>query len=114
MNVRDLGNRYDRGLYEDYVSSAYQMKKGENPASIKWEAETPLGSGVIFQIRTAKSKEKLDAAKWFGPEGKDSWYRESGSNISRMKGNWIQYRARLTTPNGGPTPYLSSVSISFK
>ena len=114
MNVRDLGNRYDRGLYEDYISSAHQMKRGERPVSISWKAETPFNTTVKFQIRTANSRQKLEKATWQGSAGPNSWFEKSGSKIHRTKGQWIQYRARLTTPNGGPTPYLSSVSISFK
>lgn len=114
MNVRDLGNRYDRGLYEDYFSSPYQIPDGEKPVSIAWEAETLHGTAVKFQIRTAGSKDKLDLAKWIGPKGSNSWYVENSSKIHNIDGNWIQYRARLITPNGGPTPYLTSVTIQFK
>jgi len=114
MNVRDLGNRYDRGLYEDYFSSPYQIPNGEKPVSIEWEAETLLGTAVKFQIRIADSKDGLELAPWSGPKGSNSWFVESSTNIEGMDSNWIQYRARLITPNGGPTPYLTSVTIQFE
>jgi hypothetical protein len=114
MNVRDLGNRYDRGLYEDYFSSPYQIPDGEKPVSIEWEAVTLQGTAVKFQIRTADSQDGLDAAPWSGPKGSDSWFEDSGTHIEDMDGNCIQYRARLITPNGGPTPYLISVTIQFE
>jgi hypothetical protein len=114
MNVRDLGNSYDRGLYEDYISSAHEIASGEKPASIVWKAETPHRTAVQFQIRTAANKDGLSAAPWTGPDGPDSWFTESDSAIPPTDGKWIQYRARLTTPNGGPTPYLTSVTLKFK
>lgn len=114
LNLRDAGNSYDRGLYEDYVSSAYHLKGNEKPSSITWEAETPLGTSVKFQIRSADSKEALTSAKWIGPNGKDTWFTIKNSMIAGINNEWIQYRARLITPNSGPTPYLTAVSILFE
>jgi hypothetical protein len=114
MNVRDLGNRFNRGLYEDYFSSPHQILNGQKPVSIEWEAVTLQGTEVKFQIRTADSETGLHEAQWTGPDGPNSWFMESGMNIESMNSNWIQYRARLITPNGGPTPYLTSVTIQFE
>ena len=33
---------------------------------------------------------------------------------ARRRGRWLQYRAVLTTPNGGSTPYLEEVSVSAR
>ena len=49
-----------------------------------------------------------------GPDGKDSWFTNSGSSLENYKGKFIQYRARLLTPNGAATPYLTSVTITFE
>ena len=114
LNNRDLGNSYDRGLYEDYISSAYKIPNGEKPVSISWEVETPHRTSVKFQVRIADEKFDLEQADWFGAKGKDSWFTQSGSKIKGLKGNWIQYRARLVTPNGGATPYLSKVMVRFE
>lgn len=114
MNVRDLGNSYDRGLYEDYISSAHEITDGGKPVSLDWEAETPHGTDVKFQIRTAASEEGLELSEWQGPDGLDSWFEKNGSKIKDLNGKWIQYRARLITPNGGATPYLTSVKIGFE
>jgi hypothetical protein len=51
MNVRDLGNTYDRGLYEDYTSEAHQIPNGQHPTKLRWKAETPNGTRVEFQVR---------------------------------------------------------------
>lgn len=114
LNPRDLGNSYDRGLYEDYISSINTITENEVPASINWVAETPFGTEVRFQLRTSDDESDLSQSEWVGPNGKDSWFIESGSEIQGMNGRLIQYRARLITPNGAATPYLTSVTISFE
>ena len=114
VNIRDVGNSYDRGLYEDYISSAHEIPSGQNPAQIRWKAETPHQTTVKFQVRAADTAESIGAAVWTGPKGKDDWFTASGSAFEGVTGKWIQYRARLITPNGGATPYLMSVTIAFK
>jgi hypothetical protein len=114
LNVRDPGNSYDRGLYEEYFSSAHDIPPGQIPRSIAWEAETPHGTAVQFQIRTAATEAQLAAAPWHGPGGEKSWFTWSGAKITKTGGGWIQYRARLSTPNGAATPVLTSVSIDFR
>jgi hypothetical protein len=114
LNNRDLGNSYDRGFYEDYISSAYKIPDGEKPVSISWQAEIPHGTSVKFQVRVSVEKSALESAGWIGAKGKDSWFVQSGSKIKGLQGNWIQYRARLMTPNGGATPYLTDVMIKFE
>jgi hypothetical protein len=56
----------------------------------------------------------LGSAQWTGPKGPDDWFTASDSKIENVTGKWIQYRARLITPNGGATPYLTSITIAFK
>ncbi|WP_428940150.1 FG-GAP repeat domain-containing protein [Fontivita pretiosa] len=114
MNVRDVGNGIDRGLYEDYISVARQLPDAQQPLQLQWDAHTPPGTKLAFQIRLAESKDALAGAAWTGPDGAGSWYTQSGTQIAReprQSGAWIQYRARLSSSNGGPTPYLKSVTI---
>ncbi len=115
VNIRDVGNSYDRGLYEDYISSAHEIGAGFSPVEIRWSAQTPHGTKVLFQVRVAGGPEALGSAPWMGPKGMgDDWFAASGSRIEGARGKWIQYRARLITPNGGATPYLTSVTIAFE
>ena len=113
LSLRDVGNSYDRKLYEDYFSSLFTIPDNEIPSKIKWEAETPHGTEVHFQIRIADSEQSLENSDWIGQDGKNSWFRKSGGSIKNVKGKFIQYRARLITPNGAATPYLTEVEISF-
>ena len=114
LNLRDIGNSYDRGLYEDYTSSVHRIPDGEGPVRISWDAETPHGTAVAFQVRIADELDDLPSSEWKGNQGADTWIVRSGASLERHSGNWIQYRARLTTPNGGPTPYLDTVEIVFQ
>ncbi len=114
VNIRDVGNSYDRGLYEDYISSPHNIASGRAPSGIAWKAETPHGTAVRFQARAVDRKEALESAAWQGPDGPNSWHTSNGSKIAGLRGNWVQYRARLMTPNGGATPYLTSVTVTFK
>jgi len=114
LNVRDPGNSYDRGLYEDYISSAYKIPAEQKPVHIVWNADTPGGTAVKFQIRLAENEAELERAGWEGPRGAATWYEKPGSITNAVHAQWLQYRARLVTPNGGQTPYLNAVRIEFR
>jgi hypothetical protein len=114
LNVRDPGNSYDRGLYEDYISSVHRLKDGRRPFRIEWQADTPGNTKVQFQVRSAISESELEKAVWYGPEGERTWFTGPGQINQQGSQKFIQYRARLITGNGGNTPYLKSVSIGFK
>ncbi len=109
----DAGNIYDRKYEWDYLSVPIQVIKGKAFSQLLWKAESPFGSGVKFQIRSAKSSKGLAKAEWIGPEGTDSFYTESGSAIEGVgrKADWLQYRAVLTSRDGGNFPILTEVEI---
>jgi hypothetical protein len=113
MNLRDVGNTYDRGLWEDYVSSPFQLPGNAQPRTLRWTAQTPHRTKVALQLRRADSQDALGNASWEGPAGADSWYETSGASVKPSPARWVQYRARLHTPNGGPTPYLTSVTVDY-
>jgi hypothetical protein len=114
FNLRDVGNSYDRGLYEDYISSPYKIPANERPSQISWKADTPHGTVVHAQLRMAEDQQKLSDSAWEGPQGKDSWYTDSGSEIRESRGRWIQYRLRLMTPDGADTPAVREVQVTFQ
>jgi len=113
-NGVDLGNIYDRKFRFDYESVAYEYgdRSGDR---IDWRAETPFGSKVSFQVRTASTKNGLASAKWTGPGGEGTYYEEAGSRLMTPAGStWIQYRAVLESPDGADFPVLSEVVLSFR
>jgi hypothetical protein len=117
MNVRDVGNTCDRGLYEDYTSEAHQIPDGQRASKLRWTAQMPHGTNVSLQVRYAPDAETIKTRNWQGPKGENSWYQDAGRDSALAPpddARFMQYRARLTTPNGGPTPYLQSVTVEFK
>lgn len=109
---RDIGNIYDRKLQESFVSAPIFVPAKVRPSRLRWDATTPHGTGVKFQIRTAQSKKDLENNSWIGSNGINGFFENSGENIhSSDTYQWIQYRATLTTPNAGSTPILEAVYI---
>jgi hypothetical protein len=114
LNLRDPGNAYDRALHEDYVSMSFESPANERLAAIDWSAATPHGTAVHFQVRTAATEAALADSAWTGPRGRDTWWERPGAIDHGSRGGWIQYRARLISPNAGSSPLLERVSLSFK
>src|SRR5581483_7140231 len=103
--VADVGNIETRELAEYYISPAWSPKDpSARVRRISWETETPFKTTVKFQLRAASTRQGLETAQWSGPQGPNSWFERSGMPTSLAAGPWVQYRARLSTPNGGPTP----------
>ncbi len=109
----DAGNIYDRKYEWDYLSSDIEAPKGRAFARLRWKAETELGTGVKFQVRSAAAREELAIAKWSGPNGEGSFYLQSDADLVGVKpmDRWLQYRAVLVSPDGGNSPLLSEVEI---
>ncbi|MBI4582558.1 MAG: VCBS repeat-containing protein [Planctomycetes bacterium] len=109
----DLGNIKDRGFQFDFISPPHHHGN-RNAKRIEWKAQTPHGSSVLMQVRTAPDEQSLERAKWVGPQGIGSVYESSGSRLETPTGHgWIQYRAILVSPNGAVSPALEKVSIHF-
>jgi len=108
----DVGNIYDRRLEEDYLSVPLECPTGRRPTRLQWQALTPHGTAVRFQIRSAATRRGLATARWTGPQGQDGYYEHSGSPLQvAATARWFQYRAVLSTPDGGSTPVLKEVRL---
>jgi hypothetical protein len=114
--LRDPGNIYTRELAEVYVSAPHAPRDPAlRAARIDWRAETPFGTSVAFQLRGAASAAGLERAEWRGPSGAGSWFSRPGPVPSAASaGPWIQYRARLATPDGGSSPILTEVTLVLR
>lgn len=109
----DIGDIYGRGFVFSYISSAYNMASLK-PHTIRWDAQTPGKTRVLFQLRVAATEAELAEAPWLGPTGAGSQFSESGSPLDLPPGQWIQYRAMLDTSNGATSPVLEGVEIQFE
>ena len=111
---RDVGNIYHRRLEEEYRSAPQELPPGKIASQIKWRAQTPHGTKVRFQLRTAPSKEQLSKAAWTGPRHTDSFFKQPGPIQLADQSRWLQYRVLLLTPDGGNTPILEEVRIEVR
>jgi len=112
--TKDLGDAYTRQPEFVYISSADDTSAcNSHFDTLSWDAQTPPGTYVQFQIRTAETQEALASASWYGPTGSDR-YTVSGTPINSIHsgGRWVQYRVFLGT-NYINTPTLDSVTITF-
>ncbi len=109
----DAGNIYTRKPEWDYVSAPVQAPSEGRFLRLSWSGETPLGTGLKFQVRTAPSEQDLESSHWKGPEGRESFYLESGQTLLDIAEDhaWLQYRAVLTSPDGGNSPVLTEVVL---
>ena len=109
----DAGSVYDRRYEWDYTSAPVQAPAGAAFAALHWKAETRWGTGVKFQVRSAGTEEGLGSAAWKGPSGEDSFYEQSGTALSGLAKDhgWLQYRAVLTSPDGGNSAILTEIAI---
>lgn len=109
---RDVGNIYHRRLEEEYISVPLQIPTGKIPSRLGWRAQTPHGTGLQFQLRSATYESRLAASDWTGPEGAATSYKQPESPITiPPEHRWMQYRVLFTTPDGGNTAVLEEVSI---
>lgn len=113
--IADLGNAYTRRLEEAYTSEPFERPADARFRSLSWEALTPLGTSVVFQVRTAPTRERLQDATWIGPSGAGTHFPASDADLSPLPADhrWLQYRALLRTPNGAATPVLTGVAIAY-
>ncbi len=112
---RDIGNIYHRRPEEEYFSARLELPSGRTTSHLSWKASTPHGTAVKFQLRSAQAAEGLEETSWSGPQGSESYYQSSGENLQvPRKHRWLQYRALLSTPDGGSTPVLEEVRIDVK
>jgi hypothetical protein len=110
----DIGHIRDRSFSYAYVSSPYELK-GTKPISIQWEIETPHQSKIKFQLRFGNTRQELEKTDWLGPQGQNSFYTISGSDIdSGLNSQWMQYKAVFETENGAYSPVLNAVEIRLE
>ena len=111
-NIMEPGNVYTRRLEEEYRSPPVS-KPSSREVILHWDASTPFGTGLRFQVRGGATEEALVEQEWTGPSGTGSYFRESGRSLPEQLAStpWIQYRAILSTPDGGNSPLLKEVSL---
>ncbi|MFA5125766.1 MAG: hypothetical protein WC462_02060 [archaeon] len=100
-----------------FTSNKINLKQAKKLSLITFTAETPVGTTVKFQIRSADTNEGLDTATWLGPDGTgETYYTTTNQEISSVHGNpiWAQWKAYLSTTVSTLTPKLTAVDLVVK
>jgi hypothetical protein len=115
LTVADIGHVYHRGDHYVYTSAPHHAGKTVTVRSLAWDAETPFDTDIHLQVRAAALKEELENAPWSGPQGPNSYFTASGTNLEAdVKGEWIQVRVELISPNGANSPIVNSISMYYE
>ncbi|MBI4022648.1 DUF2341 domain-containing protein, partial [Candidatus Berkelbacteria bacterium] len=112
------GSTVSQGVYPSsatFTSQAYDTAQFSDFGSLAWNATTPTGTAVKFQVRSADTSAALSSATWYGPTGTGDYYTSTGTTTNATHdGNiWVQYRATLETTDPDSTPTLNSVSLTY-
>ena len=99
--VRVLGDYATTGGYE---SSAFDSGQVTDFDSLTWTGESPAGTTVNFETRT--SDDGLAWSEWLPAV--------TGGSIDNPSGQFIQYRATLSTTNTTVTPRIDEVAITYQ
>lgn len=114
MTAVEPGNIVDRGPEEYYVSCPFKLPDGACVTGIAWEADLPPKTWVRAQFRFADTKAGLDRASWIGP-GERGWFENHHTvDAGQYAGRWLQYRLALGATNGGSTPRVTEVRVSYR
>lgn len=113
VDIGHVANRRDAYIY---TAPAYDAGRAILLKGLRWEAETPHQTAVHLQLRTATSREALDQASWIGADGPGSWFQNPEHTLQNHfpPGSWVQWRARLISPDSANSPVLRDVTLEFQ
>jgi len=104
---REIGNVYDRGYYEDYISSIFDAGHKTKWLKLSWHDSLPKGTEISIAVRTGNTP--IPDSSW------SDWVEvPNGGNIpSGLKSRYIQYKAHMVYTNPAYLPVLWDVKITF-
>ena len=101
------GNIYDRSDSCRFLSSTLAVPAGNRQLTLEWQGETPHKTVIRFQVRAAASQKSLQKSKWVPITPQQSFSLPQDAK-------YLQYAAELVSPNGGSSPLLREVVLSFE
>jgi hypothetical protein len=99
-----------------FISEPHDNGANSSFNVITWDADTPAGTSVRIQLRSAGTKSGLNNTAFIGPDGSEStFYTSTPANIwpGHYGDRWIQYKAYLNSSNFTKTPNLQDITITY-
>ncbi|MHB2029919.1 MAG: RHS repeat-associated core domain-containing protein, partial [Acidimicrobiales bacterium] len=94
-----------------YTSPVYDAGQSVAWSSITWDAMTPVGTSVLFQV--AVSNSATGPFTYVGPDGTSgTYFTLSGTSLPTLSGRYCSYQATLTG-GGTATPTLNRVDVLY-
>ncbi len=101
------GSIYDRSPAHPYLSPPLDLPEATRRVTLAWSGETPHETAIQFELRFSSRQEDLTSAQWHSVVRGRPLPSPPGSR-------YVQYRAQLVSPDGGSSPTLSEVALSFE
>ena len=104
------GERIDeeRGIYiSNIFNGSNEVVKWD---MVSWQATEPINTDVLIYVRSSTSKNDIILAKWQGPF---TIADAAGADISFLSGQFIQFKAELTSRVKGISPSLHRVTVKL-
>ena len=106
MQSQDMGHIAHRRWRQTYESSVFEFENSAAKGRLKFDADVPAGTDLVFEARTAPDAGELSSQRW-APLQESTFNLQSGDRA-------FQYRAVFTSANGDRYPSLDRVEIDLE
>lgn len=106
MHRADVGHQYDRSYRQRYTSSVFTWDAARSTADVSSVADTPGGSRLAVEVRSAALPGDLADAAWQASS--------DGRFALRASDRCLQYRAAFISDNGDRYPVLDRVRVEVR
>ena len=106
MQSQDMGHIAHRRWRQTYESSVFEFENSAAKGRLKFDADVPAGTDLVFEARTAPDPGELSSQRWT-PLQESTFNLQSGDRA-------FQYRAVFTSANGDRYPSLDRVEIDLE
>jgi len=108
-------NAYSGSGY--FISNPYDSGPSSKLKTINWNATTPSGTTIKFQLRSAPTAGGLEGKGFVGPDGNSNTYYTNEIDEMIWHGHgteqWVQYKVYLSTTDTTKSPILTDVTITY-
>ncbi len=100
------GNIFDRGPGSEYISPTVAVPRNKRTLILVWHGDTPHETEITFKVRAAATEAAMKKSDWMPLTPGEPLTLPADVKM-------LQYSAMLISPNGGSSPRLREVVLSF-